>query len=513
MFGKKKEEVMEENSVAVESAANEGNSEEVAGKESSKKAAKEGKKKKEKKFSLKGKINKKKVGIGIVAVIVVLIVASKIINALTPMSVTTVAAEIGDISQTVDTSGAISSQTTKVYFSDVNAKLGTYNVKMGDSVKAGDVLFTYDEADLAEKQELAKLNVSAAEGSYDNSVMIDKINCARYGEATMSLDILEQQIADWDTYVKAIEKNISDKKAALAKEGSLLQISLIDWSDEPYSEEYENLQKLIQENNYEQAHNKDIQIWERELADAKETLAEYKSYEAEMKSQMKSTELSKLTPGGKEEMEAKASISKIEAQNNYDNCMNVASGVCADFNGIVTTVDAVEGSTLAKGAQVLTLNSIDDVVINIKVTKYDLEKLEIGQKVDISVGGLSYEGCVDHINKMAEKNESGTSVVTATIKITNPDDKLTLGVDGKVKIHTGEVTGVVIVPNEVISYGSDGAFVYVVREGKLVMQPVEVGINNDMYSQILSGISENEQVVTGDTSYLEEGVKVTAVSQ
>ena len=44
-----------------------------------------------------------------------------------------------------------------------------------------------------------------------------------------------------------------------------LQISLLDWQDQPDSDEYMNLQKMVQENNYEQSHNKEIEGWESEL--------------------------------------------------------------------------------------------------------------------------------------------------------------------------------------------------------------------------------------------------------
>lgn len=462
---------------------------------------------------VKKKPSKKVVIISVVVAVVVLILIKTVVSASKPMSVMATEVAVEDINQTVDTSGSIKSEETKVYFSPVVAQLGEIKAKKGDVVAKGDILYVYDAADLELQYELADLKVKNVEGGYEDSLMKDRMQVARLGEANMSLEILEQQINDWDAYVKAIEYNIEEKKRALAKEGELLQISLIDWEDQPMSEEYENLRKLVQENSYEQAHNKDIMIWERELADAKKQLAEFESYKSEMRGQKSSSEMGKLTPGGKEQLEASSESSKLEAQNNLDNFDLIKDGVKAEFNGVVAEVSAVEGSTLTKGAQVMTLESTDDVIIEIRLSKYDVERVREGQEVDITTGGNSYTGVVSKVNKIAEKNESGSTVVGAQIKINNPDENVIIGSEAKVKIHAATAAGAMVIPNDAIAYGADGSYVMVIRDGKLVKQFVEIGISDDMRVQVVDGLSAGEQVVTEGIDYLEEGMAVTAILQ
>ncbi len=57
-----------------------------------------------------------------------------------------------------------------------------------------------------------------------------------------------------------------------------MQISLIDWQDQPDSDEYQNLQKLVQLNNYEQQNNEQIKSWQDELEVYNDMLSEYKEY-------------------------------------------------------------------------------------------------------------------------------------------------------------------------------------------------------------------------------------------
>ena len=91
-----------------------------------------------------------------VAVIVVLVIASGFMGGDAVMPVTTVTASKGEIAQTISTSGTVTTDNAKSYFSEVDVKIGTVNVSSGDAVKAGDVLIAYDETQLQTKTEQAQ---------------------------------------------------------------------------------------------------------------------------------------------------------------------------------------------------------------------------------------------------------------------------------------------------------------------------------------------------------------------
>lgn len=459
------------------------------------------------------KPKKKTVIFTVIGAFIAFVVISGIINSNKPMAVNVVEISSGDISQSIDTSGNVESLNKRTYFSDFEGKLGELKVSKGDAVEKGGVLFTYDEADLANKTKQAECKLTAVNGNYDNHMMVNAVNGDRLKVAELSLDIVEQQIKDWTALVDSFEYKIEEKKAALAHEGSLLQISLIDWSSNPTSEEYQNLQKLIQQNNYEQGNNKDVRTWQKGLEEAKEQLAEFKSLKAEMKGQKMSGELAVLTAGGKAEITANMESSKIDAENILNACNMAKDGIQSEFSGIVTSVDAVEGSTLAKGSQVMTVASTEDVAVKIRLTKNDLENIKLGQSVDITTGGNSYKGVVSKVNKMAEKSESGAIVVGAEVKFTNPDNNITLGLEAKVKINVGSAKGVTLVPNEVINYATEGPFVFAVKDGIVEKRFLETGMSSDLFTEVKSGIEAKELVIKVDKEDIKEGMKVKAVLQ
>lgn len=480
-----------------------------------KKAFKE-KKKKEKQPAdpAKKKKRRKIILFVVIGVLVLLFILSKLFGGNGAAAVvTTTQAQIGDLQQTIDTSGTVKTEESKVYFSDVDVKVGEVKAQAGDAVKAGDVLLTYDADDLAAAKERAELKKQSTEGSYLNSVQTNQEKLGDLSEASTNLEVLDQQIADTEAYIKNLEAKISKKKSDLAHEGALLQISLIDWQDQPDSDEYQNLQKLVQLNNYEQQNNEQIRSWQDELEVYNDMLSEYKEYRSEMKSQKSSAEAGKLTGGAKEELEANNKTQTMDVEDSLENLDAAENGIVAEFDGVVTEMNAVEGGATAKGTQLLKLESTEDVVVRITVTKYDLSKIKEGQKAIITIGSREYKGEVLRINRMAEQNNSGAAVVGAEIKILNPDSDVILGVEAKVVINTEKVENAVLVPITAVNVDMDGEFVYVVENNILVKKPVATGISTDTMIQITDGLNADEQIVTSVTADLYEGMTVAAMPQ
>ena len=488
---------------------------EAVNEKTAKKALKEKKKKEKQPVDPAKKKKRRKIILFVVlGVLVLLFILSKLLGGNGAAAiVTTTQAQIGDLQQTIDTSGTVKTGESKVYFSDVDVKVGEVKVQAGDAVKAGDVLLNYDADDLAAAKERAELKRQSAEGSYLNSVQTNNEKLGDLSEASTNLEVLDQQIADTEAYIKNLEAKISKKKSDLAHEGALLQISLIDWQDQPDSDEYQNLQKLVQLNNYEQQNNEEIKSWQDELDVYNDMLSKYKEYRSEMKSQKSSAEAGKLTGGAKEELEANNKTQTMDVEDSIDSLSSVENGIVAEFDGVVTEMNAVEGGVTAKGAQLLKLESIEDVMVRINVTKYDLSKIKEGQKAIVTIGSREYEGEVSKINKMAEQNNSGAAVVGTEITILNPDSDVILGVEAKVVINTEKAEGAVLVPITAVNVDMDGEFVYVVENNILVKKPVTTGISTDTMTQIVEGLNGDEQIVTSVTADLYEGMTVAAMPQ
>lgn len=451
----------------------------------------------------------------IVGVIFIAIIAFIAINYITAKNAPTVVyvtpVERDDVEQVLSTSGTVKTEESKTYFSTMSIEIAQVNVALGDKIKKEQALLAYDADALENEKLLARLRIEANEGGYISSISKNNEFINELGEANFNLDILELQIAYAENCIKELNKKITDKQDELAKHGTNLQISLIDYSDDPYSEEYLELQKQIQRNSYEQQHNKEIEDWQREIETYQETVTACKEYKAEMESQKTTSESSILDSGSKEQMSANRQIENINATDILTSIEEIENGILADFDGVVTELYVVEGDTPVTGAQLLVLESTEKVKVEIFVSKYDLEKIAVGQEAEITIAGNTYNGVVSKINGMATTNASGAAVVGAEIQIKNPDSNIFLGVEAKVKINTSVAKQVLVVPIEVVNSDKEGDFVYAVEDGILLKKRIVTGISSDSYCEVKEGLNEGDQVVSNVTVEMTEGMAVTAI--
>lgn len=506
--------------------------------EKARKAEERKKKKEEKKLarSEKPKMDKKKkkkiIWGSIAGVIVVFFVVNSVFAKDVGMVVTTTEVLKGDIEETVSTSGTVASEEVKTYFSQINGTIGTLHVKLGDAVENGTQLLAFDAESTETTKRQADLQAQANEGNYQNSVQRANENQGKFSEANTNLAVLEQQIADEENYIKELEAQLDELQTNLSAYynqaatnisiyGIQLQADLDKATSEGNQGEAERLKEEIEKNNIaaqqvsyqlgQMSNDSRVKELKTKIADEQDKLNGYKEYKSEMESQKASSEGGVLNSYQKSELEANHGISALSAEEAQKDYSYATQGVVAEFNGIVTELTAVEGATVTEGTSLLTLANSDKVKVDIAVTKYDLEKMEVGQKAAVTVSGHSYEGEIVKINKMATANSSGTPVVGAEVRINNPDEYIYLGIEAKVEIYTRSASQVLVLPVECVNADKEGDFVYVVENGIVVKKSVTTGISSDMYIEIKEGLAEGEQVITSVTAGIEEGMAVTAV--
>lgn len=102
------------------------------------------------------------------------------------------AAEVGEIKSYLSTTGKIHSKNKREYFGR-QAEIKTVHVKVGDRVKKGDILVTYNTQDLT-------TNVNQAQIQYDNAILQKK-------ELIAQNDSIKSKIADLDRQISELEKS------------------------------------------------------------------------------------------------------------------------------------------------------------------------------------------------------------------------------------------------------------------------------------------------------------------
>ena len=102
--------------------------------------------------------------------------------------------------------------------------------------------------------------------------------------------------------------------------------------------------------------------------------------------------------------------------------------------------------------------------------------------------------------------DTGSILLRATVK--NPDNKLLPGMFVRVKAPVADSQSLLQVPQKAVQVTAQGAMVKVVKDGKLAMQPVELGPMMGTSWVIKSGLAEGDQVIISNTQFLQPGTPV-----
>ena len=480
----------------------------------------------------KKKIKKKWIVLGIVALLIIFFIVRGFFAAKNAkLPVETVDVSKGTIENILSVSGTVESADSKSYFADVVAPVDQVNVKVGDKVSSGDVLFTYDEAQLDIAEKTAQLDIKQAKGSY--SALYSGAGAAdREYAKGMNAQQINERLDAITAEMNAIDDKITEKRSRMSKTLSDLNKTLLDVNqngiadgsseavldgndeyitrrendnnDSEVSESNKQMSLAIQESikdvSYALENDPEIQAWQRD----KTALAEEQAH-------LTNAKAAQVNGGQATAQKASMESIQINKEDQIAKIENAKGGIKADFNGVVTELDVVEGATLAAGTKTITLANLDDVQVNVQISKSDLPKIAVGQKVDIKINGKDYTGEITKISGSAAKNANGVAVVDTTIKVTNPDSDIILGVEASNKIHAEKAENTIVLPYEYVSTDADGDFVYVLEDGKAVRKPVTIGISTSTEAQITEGLSENDKVITSNLELLTDGMPVVAM--
>lgn len=468
-----------------------------------------------------------------------------------------VTAEKGDVKQTYNTSGTVESGRTKVFYSPVNAPIAKCSAKAGTEVKAGELLVTFDVTNLERDNEQSRLNELSTK--YSNQDAIEQSNRAASSaaqaeaQAANAENTLRNRISEKQNQISQLEQaanaSAGEASANAAKAAELQQkmqenlnqqstkkaekenadrelASLAPDADEAKKDEVKKkaeeatnaLSTLEQEyrtleQQLSQVGGTDASGVMQELAAARQELDALNSSLTDLQNSKSPSVDTGLTGGQRNNMQVTENLAELTALTTEELLNKGREGIKAEFDGIIANVQAVEGSSAVQGGELFTLVSSKDVYVSLEVPANDFDNLEAGSRAEVKIGKKTYTGKLDTIDRIALPNDKGNPVIKARVHITNPDENVYIGVNAKVSLNVAEAENVLSLPVEVINTAADGDFVYIIKEGTVKKQTVELGVVSGSRAEIISGLEEGAEVVSDTGGNITEGMKASAVKE
>ena len=170
------------------------------------------------------------------------------------------------------------------------------------------------------------------------------------------------------------------------------------------------------------------------------------------------------------------------------------SKLYAPCDGLVSFAERIKAGTTVDAYKVIA-TIIDPDKIYVKASVTDEKKFSKGQTVTITIDGDDYEGTIVKTPLEAkEQGDEDTSSIYAEFKGTLPSFTK-VGTVADISYIKEQAEDAIVIPKYLVKTLSGQDYVQIFKDGEKTEVNVELGISNATEVQILSGLSEGDEVV------------------
>ncbi len=184
--------------------------------------------------------------------------------------------------------------------------------------------------------------------------------------------------------------------------------------------------------------------------------------------------------------------------------------IVAPISGVVSGLSLIPGAVItsqsdsgsAASQKIANVKTGISPLVSVNLTQIDIPKVHVGDKAMITFDAFSdktYTGKVVSIDSVGSVS-SGVATYPTFIQLDVQNQAILPNMSASASIITMTKKDVLLVPSSAVTTTNEQSSVKVMRDGKPVEVVVEVGISSDSETEIISGISEGEIVVTGEIS-------------
>lgn len=185
--------------------------------------------------------------------------------------------------------------------------------------------------------------------------------------------------------------------------------------------------------------------------------------------------------------------------------------VIAPMAGTLATMNAVENSFISNSMPLAVIDGPDQMKVTVSVSEALVPKISIGSQADVYVSAVdeSFSAVIRSVEQAANLQ---TRLYTVTLTVPADAGGLLSGMFADVTFFTDVSQNTVVVPTEAILTSGGVQYVYVVEDGTARYVEISTGLTGNGVTEVTSGLSAGQQLVTVGQAYLHEGDSVRVVS-
>ena len=365
----------------------------------------------------------------------------------------------GDVEAAISFTGVLEPEMVVNVVPKTGGRVVEVRVKDGDKVKAGDVLIRLEATEIEAQVAQARAGYEMAQAN------LEKIRVGTRAEQ------LEQSRAG-------------------------LQIAQASYDEAERS--FKNTQALYEEG-----------IVSKQQLDQVET--QYKVAAAQLKQAAEALKMAESGATAEDIKIVEAQVSQAAAALQLARTYLENTTITAPISGTVSGVVINPGEMAGPGAPVATINQLDTMEVQVSLTEKDVNRIAVGQKIDVLVHSVFPEPLQGNIHSISPVADPRTKTYQLKATLPNVDGRLKAGMTASIQAVVDVEKDTVVIPVEALLIQQGQQVVYVVEDGLARRRTVTVGLENGTEVSVLAGVNPGEQVVVRGQHYLQEDSQVTVV--
>lgn len=182
--------------------------------------------------------------------------------------------------------------------------------------------------------------------------------------------------------------------------------------------------------------------------------------------------------------------------------LNLVPGLVLTNSSSSSSTSSTSTTTTSNGSKVADLKSDVNPLATFNISEIDAVKVNIGQKATLTLDALpnaTFTGKVTTIDKSGTVS-SGVTNYPVTIQFDTNPENVYPNMSATASIITAVKNDVLLVSSGAVQTSGNQSYVRVLKNGQVQQVPIETGLTSDSQTEIVSGLNEGDQVITGTIS-------------
>ena len=193
------------------------------------------------------------------------------------------------------------------------------------------------------------------------------------------------------------------------------------------------------------------------------------------------------------------------------------SPVTSPIAGRITSLPTTVGSTVAQSSPIATVALTDDLEVKINIAERFISRISANQKASVTFDAYPSVEFSAHVFEISPILDTSTRTMGVKLRFDRKDDRVKVGMYGRVKVVTESVKDAIVVPSTAVVTRDSKNYIFVVephsdKRSTVKFVPVTVGLTVDNKTEIAQGLKAGDEIVTKGMSLLNDGAKVNITS-